>query len=395
VIVLLNLLNRRDATMARLIGLALITYSVLNTKKPPALHGRGLVILVLLAVMVVVWLVWAFWSSAQRKPTPDLYVLALTGSLLAAASPTSAASVAPFIAVMATAVRVNIKSGFAVVAISVVGMGTGAIIYGGRGSSIGLLGLLAYTGGWCAVAFAGANIRNTELRAEQAELLLAQTQRSHEEQLRATRLEEQTRIARDIHDVLAHSLAGLTIQLEATSALLDQGAEPESVRERVDRARDLAREGLREARRAVGALRGDQPVSLGLAIKALVDTYQAEVEVRVQFVLTGDTQLLDGPAGEAVLRVVQEALTNVRKHSPGAEVSVAVDSVPEMISVTIDDRQAAPVAVGARSALQASGGGYGLRGMRERAELLGGTLQAGPTDDGWRVEMRLPLEAHR
>jgi signal transduction histidine kinase len=392
--VLLNLFNRRDATLARLIGLALITYSVLNTKKPPALHGRGLVILVLLAIMVVVWLVWAFWSSAQRKPTPDLYVLALTGSLLAAASPTSAASVAPFIAVMAMAVRVNIKRGFAAVAISVVGMGTGAIIYSGQGS-IGLLGLLAYTGGWCAVAFAGANIRNTELRAEQAELLLAQTQRSHEEQLRATRLEEQTRIARDIHDVLAHSLAGLTIQLEATSALLDQGADPESIRERVDRARDLARDGLREARRAVGALRGDQSVSLGLAIKALVDGYQAEVEVAVRFELTGDSQLLDGPAGEAVLRVVQEALTNVRKHAPGAEVSVAVDSLPEMISATIEDRQAAAVAVGAGSALQASGGGYGLCGMRERAELLGGTLQAGPTDDGWRVEMRLPLEAHK
>ncbi len=391
---LLNLFNRRDATLARLIGLALITYSVLNTKKPPALHGRGLVVLVLLAVMVVVWLIWAFWSSAQRKPTPDLYALALTGSLLAAASPTSAASVAPFIAVMAMAVRVNIKRGFAVVAISVVGMGTGAIIYSGHGS-IGLVGLLAYTGGWCAVAFAGANIRNTELRAEQAELLLAQTQRSHEEQLRATRLEEQTRIARDIHDVLAHSLAGLTIQLEATSALLDQGADPESVRERVDRARELAREGLREARRAVGALRGDQPVLLGLAIKALVDTYQAEVEVPVQFELTGDSQLLDGPAGEAVLRVVQEALTNVRKHAPGAEVSVAVDSLPQLISATIEDRQAAPVAVGASSALQTSGGGYGLRGMRERAELLGGTLQAGPTDDGWRVEMRLPLEAHK
>jgi signal transduction histidine kinase len=296
--------------------------------------------------------------------------------------------------VMAMAVRVNIKRGFAVVAISMVGMGSGAIIYSGRGS-IGLLGLLAYTGGWCAVAFAGANIRNTELRAEQAELLLAQTQRSHEEQLRATRLEEQTRIARDIHDVLAHSLAGLTIQLEATSALLDQGADPASVRERVDRARDLAREGLREARRAVGALRGDQPVSLGLAIKALVDTYQAEVEVPVQFELTGDRQLLDGPAGEAVLRVVQEALTNVRKHAPGAEVSVSLEVDPTAISAVVSDRQATAVVVGSRHELKSSGGGYGLRGMRERAELLGGTLQAGPTDDGWRVEMRLPLEAHK
>jgi len=125
------------------------------------------------------------------------------------------------------------------------------IAYHGSG-----LGLSRIRQQWSALAFAGSNVRNMELRAEQAELLLAQTQRSHEEQLRATRLEEQARIARDIHDVLAHSLAGLSIQLEATTALLDQGADPESIRERVDRAHQLARDGLRETRRAVGALRG-------------------------------------------------------------------------------------------------------------------------------------------
>ena len=76
--------------------------------------------------------------------------------------------------------------------------------------------LLAYTLGIAAALLAASNSRQTVVRAEQAELLLAQTQRSHEEQLRAARLEESTRIAREIHDVLAHTLAGLTIQLEAT-----------------------------------------------------------------------------------------------------------------------------------------------------------------------------------
>jgi signal transduction histidine kinase len=241
------------------------------------------------------------------------------------------------------------------------------------------------------MAFAGANIRNMEIRAEQAELLLAQTQRTHEEQLRSTRLEEQTRIAREIHDVLAHSLAGLSIQLEATTALLDQGANPGSIRERVDRAHQLAREGLRETRRAVGALRGDPPASIALTIKALVDDYQAEVQAPVEFTLTGDQQLLDGPAGEAVLRVVQEALTNVRKHAPGAQVTVSVDVGPDRIKALVADRLAAPVVAALGSALRSSGGGYGLRGMRERAELLGGTLAAGPTDHGWRVELLIPL----
>ncbi len=122
--------------------------------------------------------------------------------------------------------------------------------------------MVAYALGFCAVALAGTNLRQLNLRAEQAELLLAQTQRSHEEQLRAARLEESARIARDIHDVLAHSLAGLTIQLEATDALLAQGADTETIRARVQRAHELAREGLRETRRAVGALRGD-PVIAG------------------------------------------------------------------------------------------------------------------------------------
>ena len=93
------------------------------------------------------------------------------------------------------------------------------------------------------------------VRAEQAELLLAQTQRSHEEQLRAARLEESTRIAREIHDVLAHTLAGLTIQLEATSSLIEQGADRDTVLARVQRAHALAREGLR----------GDPPGGRGAA----------------------------------------------------------------------------------------------------------------------------------
>jgi signal transduction histidine kinase len=382
---LLRALNHRDATAARLIGLALISWSILGSNKPPALHGRGLVVLVLLVAMAGSWLVWTAWSCRKRYMTPDLYLLAVSSGMLSVACPSGAGSAGVFVVAVAAAARVDLKHGFAVVACGVAGAATGAIIYQGSG-----LGLVAYTAGWTALAFAGANLRNMEIRAEQAELLLAQSQRSHEEQLRATRLAEQARIARDIHDVLAHSLAGLSIQLEATTALLDQGADPESIRERVARAHQLARDGLRETRRAVGALRGDQPVPVGLTIKAMVDEYQAETDSPVEFALIGEQRLLDSPAGEAVLRVVQEALTNIRKHSPGAKVAVSVDAREAEIATVVQDRQAAPVAVHTRNALHGSGGGYGLRGMRERAELLGGTLEAGPTDYGWRVELHLP-----
>jgi signal transduction histidine kinase len=236
------------------------------------------------------------------------------------------------------------------------------------------------------------------VRAEQAELLLAQAQRSQEEQLRTARLEESTRIARDIHDVLAHALAGLTIQLEATSSLLQQGADRDTVLVRLQRAHELAREGLRETRRAVGALRGDA-ISAPAAIEALTAEYRAASEANAKLTIDGDAARLAGATGETTLRVVQEALTNVRKHAPGADVSVVVHAGvggdDGVVVVVSDHPNGGRPVVSARTAtaLASTGGGYGLRGMRERAQLLGGTLSAGTEGDGWRVELRLPPPA--
>jgi signal transduction histidine kinase len=201
--------------------------------------------------------------------------------------------------------------------------------------------------------------------------------------------------------VLAHTLAGLTIQLEATGALVEQGADREAVLERVHRAHELAREGLRETRRAVGALRGDATVSAPAGIEALVADYRATGDAGAELIIDGDAARLSGGTGDAVLRAVQEALTNVRKHAPGADVSVAVHAGQgpddEVVLVVADRTPAGHPAGrpdGARGhGLAASGGGYGLQGMRERAQLLGGTLSAGSVDDGWRVELRLPAPA--
>lgn len=156
---LLRALNHRDATVARLIGLALVTWSVISSDKPPALHGRGLVVLVALLLMVGAWLVWTFWSCRQQRMTPDLYVLAVSSGLLAAAAPSGAGSAGMFVIAMATAARVDLKRGFVVVCVGVVGMGAGAIAYHGSG-----LGVVAYTAAWCALAFAGSNLRNMEVQ---------------------------------------------------------------------------------------------------------------------------------------------------------------------------------------------------------------------------------------
>jgi signal transduction histidine kinase len=386
---LLNAVSGRTALVFRLIGLALISWTVINSKFAPATSGRELVVLITWAFAAAAWVIWTLWTSRLHRMTPDLYVLAVAGGLLSAADPSSAGSAFVFVAATVASVRVGISRGLLLAAIGSAAVATGAIIY-----NRSALGVLVYTLGFTALALAGANLRQMNLRAEQAELLLAQTQRSQEEELRAARLEESTRIARDIHDVLAHSLAGLTIQLEATDALLAQGADVDAIRERVQRAHELARDGLRETRRAVGALRGDAPTPAPEAIEQLVAAYDGPV----QLVCDGDLQRLHGAVAEALVRAVQEALTNVRKHAPGASVDVNLAVEAQQVTVVVADRPPTPAGVvapalgNATAGLVSSGGGYGLTGMRERAAQLGGTLAAGPDAGGWRVAMCLPLE---
>jgi signal transduction histidine kinase len=375
----------RIATLLRLVGLGLISWSIFASRAAPAASGRGLVSLVAFVAAAAAWLVWTFWSVRRPRITADLYVLAVAGGLAQMSAPDSAASAFAFVVAMAAAARAGLVNGLVVAALGAVALGVGAILY--HHSS---LGVLAYALGFAAVALGGSNIRQSRQRLEQTELLLAQTQRSHEEQLRSARLEESARIARDIHDVLAHALAGLVIQLEATDALLAQGADRDAIRARVQRAHALAREGLQETRRAVGALRGDGAVATTpvAAVRTLIEQYEGPIELQ----LSGNETRLQGEVGEAVLRVIQEALTNVRKHAPGSEVRVGVQVGDAQIEVAVENHALAPVR---GSSLASAGGGYGLQGMRERAAQLGGTLEAGPTSEGWRVVLCLPLDEAR
>ena len=388
---LLASLDRRLATAIRLAGLVLVAISISSGSHHPGISGRALVVSVLFAAASLSWLVWTARPENDRGITAELYVMASAGGVLVAATPQSAASVFVFVAVIAAGLRAEASRAAPVLIAGTLGLAISTLMYNGNG-----LALLAYALGFALSMLASSNARQRSLRVEQAELLLAQTQRSHEEQLRAARLEESIRIAREIHDVLAHTLAGLTIQLEATSTLLEQGAARDSILARVHRAHELAREGLRETRRAVGALRGDPasfPVPVPAGIEALVAEYRSSSDAGAELTIDGDGARLSGPTGEAVLRVVQEALTNARKHAPGAEVNVAVhagrDPGDEVVLV-VDDRTSTGSAPPDAAGLASTGGGYGLRGMRERAELLGGTLSAGSVEGGWRVELRLP-----
>jgi signal transduction histidine kinase len=195
-------------------------------------------------------------------------------------------------------------------------------------------------------------------------------------------LAERGRVARDMHDVLAHSLSALALQLEGVRLLArDRGADPDVVTG-IERAHHLAAEGLAEARDAIAALRGEE-LPGPERLQQLADAFAGDCRLTV----TGAPRELGSEARLAIYRTAQEALTNVIRHSAFDRVELRLDYEKDGTRLEVRDHgPGAPVAVGGAS----PGGGYGLTGMRERAELLGGRLAAEPTADGFRVELWLP-----
>ena len=225
----------------------------------------------------------------------------------------------------------------------------------------------------------------------QTEDLLLRLEQTRDAELRAAALAERQRLARDMHDVLAHTLSGLTLQLEGARLMAQLGGD-EKVAGAVDRAHQLAKSGLAEARQAISMLRGDElPGPDRLA--DLADSFAADTGIPCQFTSRGTLVELRPEVKLALYRVTQEALTNIRKHSHPDRVRVTLEYLSGDVDLAIQDFGAASSAPNggapAGSYLGGSGAGYGLAGMRERAELLGGTLTAGPTDDGFRVELRV------
>jgi signal transduction histidine kinase len=149
----------------------------------------------------------------------------------------------------------------------------------------------------------------------------------------------------------------------------------------------MARDGLAETQQALSALRGElTPVEdfLHTLVEGPGGAGGPAPGTRVQ--VEGERRALPAEASQTVRRVAQEALTNVRKHAPGAVVAVRLEYLPHEVALEVRDS-------GGRSSaaeLAVSGSGYGLLGMRERAELLGGTLEAGPDEEGFVVRLRVP-----
>jgi signal transduction histidine kinase len=208
--------------------------------------------------------------------------------------------------------------------------------------------------------------RNRQLEAEQAALAEVAVQR------------ERARIARELHDIVAHHLAVMVIHAGAGRLDAPDGAT------RFAGIRDSGREALDELDRLVALLQTDATGPRD--IDALLAQARA-AGVRVRYTPLPDGAVVAPDLRDAAYRIVQEGLTNAMKHAPGSDVAVRLGLRADGLQVEVRDGGSA---VG--SPLEASGAGVGLTGMRERVAALGGGLEAGPAGDGgWHVRARLPL----
>ncbi|WP_330337387.1 sensor histidine kinase [Streptomyces sp. NBC_00557] len=229
------------------------------------------------------------------------------------------------------------------------------------------------------MALAGYVLRLDAEARGNAQRLLAQERAARAAEAESAALAERARIAREIHDVLAHSLSAQLVHLEAARLLIENGADRQRILERVVAARGMARDGLAETRQALSALRGELTPLEDFLSDLVSGAEGAEVTV------TGERRPLPAEASQAVRRVAQEALTNVRKHAQGAKVQLRLDYSEHEVTLDVRDSGGRP------GELTESGGGYGLLGMRERAELLGGSLDAGPDEEGFVVTLKVPV----
>ena len=219
----------------------------------------------------------------------------------------------------------------------------------------------------------------------EAERLLIELEGTRAAQAQAARLAERQRLAREMHDVLAHSLSGLMLQLEGARMLTADDPSDPRLPGIIERAHHLGKSGLEEARRAIGMLRDDElPGPERLA--GLAAQFQEASAVPCQFTVSGQARDLPSEVRLALYRVTQEALTNITKHACPERVEMHLGYEPRYVRLTVEDFAMSgepPRAAGV-------GPGHGLTGMRERAELLGGELTAGMTHGGFRVELRVP-----
>jgi signal transduction histidine kinase len=376
-------------------AILLVIVGVLTFRQPWPGAGNISVVIQAFAAATVQLVLWApaDLSASVRLPYACLLPFALgvvvVTCSMAAATPTGGElEVQAFIAAMMAASDTSLTAGLIVV-------GAGALAC----EVMGLLGATAsatleHPALLLVAWILGRNLRTHQMQAEQSAALLAKADQLREEQAKVAALDERARIAREIHDVLAHSLGALGLHIQAAQAVLTRQHDEAQAVELLGQARRLAADGLNETRRAVHALRGEtRPLPDGLA--ELSADHQRRHGARVTFEVSGEPRPLPPDAGLALTRAAQEALVNAAKHAPHQPVGIRLDYAGAQTSLAVTNHlgeggcgeggcgEGGP-------GLATVNGGYGLAGMRERLLLVDGTLSADRDGSDWVVTAKVP-----
>jgi signal transduction histidine kinase len=379
-----RLRRQRDALRPLGIGLTIaVVVSAAVGHPAPGVHGRPLGValaLVAFAASLLVAIRDTFVHARIAAQAVTIASMGAAGVALVALQPRTATVLAGGAAVWMAVARLPTPLGPVLALATSVGLAFAEGLSGGSAAAVlatlllcALLALVAYF------------VQEARASQEVTERLFAQLEDAREEQLEAAAVTERGRIAGELHDVLAHSLSGAAIQLQGARKLAESEQVSVLVRAAIDRAGELVRDGLANARQAVGALRGDQLPGVQ-ELESLVASFKNDTNVEVTLTIEGNPRLVPADASLALYRGVQEALTNIARYAPGATTDVVLRYESNRIILTVEDRVTDPRA---GEGLRGAGGGRGLAGMRERLERAGGSARAGPTEAGWRVEMEV------
>jgi signal transduction histidine kinase len=372
------------------VGLAVVGLVVLaNAASRVGLgtSGNALLVTVSVAVYCVAAVVFLLWFDAPRGVTITLLlVMGFAATATHHGDPTGTGGIGLYLGVAFAPLRLPLRPAAVVSAVVVLAFDIQLALE----ATDPLVFILVVDGGAAFFFLLGTLLRREHEQRLQVARLLTELEASREAEKASAALAERARLAREMHDVLAHTLSGLALHVQGARSLarsvVEPGPDGQELVEVLDRAHTLARDGLAEAREAIRALRGADLPGPEL-LPALLEEFRTSQRAEAQLTESGTPFPLPADARLALYRTAQEALSNVRKHAPGARVDVRLAWGPDEVCLVVED------AGGGRpdAEVSSSGSGYGLTGMSERARLLGGELDAGPAAGGFRVALRLPL----
>ncbi|WP_052443008.1 sensor histidine kinase [Streptacidiphilus neutrinimicus] len=363
-----------------------------------SLGGGERAVVITAVTLSALGMVW-WWRQEARHGLADparlpaastrlVVVLAVMGAAggFASSFPQAGALLAiPMMTVSRAGSEPRLAAGPAVTCSAVAAIEAGALVTGaGTGIVLGFpLGLLV-------ALLIGGSRRAYRLVAAQNAERLAQAEELRVQQQRNAVLDERARIAREIHDVLAHSLGALSIQIQTARTLLEH-EQTQRAAGLLDTAQRLSAEGLVETRRAVQALRTDTP-PLPQTLERLAEEHWDRHRSPATVTVAGTPSAPSPETTLCLVRTAQECLTNAAKHAAGQPVRLALDYEDDHVTLTVTNplgSAAGTDGTGApRPRLATVNGGYGLTGMRERLLLIGGTLTAEATAGTWTVTAR-------